>query len=237
MLFQGRTFVPRSLLRPRQVTDIQEDIQRCENNIAAARFNPSINASENMKRLRSLKTMLDQQAPVKLTGPELDAAVKRERELLGLIKEGMPTGAEMRRCPQGATDKHIRWEQKNKPLISEWKSLRLTLQASGVDFGTELDNVANYELYRPVGGSRELPMEKCVVETPNSVRATAFIQAPSVLVAKESGSPTGEVYTLVMLEPKFFGLKKQVKKLTGKTPKNKAEAVQFLDDAGIHYQE
>lgn len=150
------------LLRPGQVQEMSEESKRMEAQLnAPPHVSGAIqNKGEVVRQLRALKRQLDTQAPQPYQGPELDQARARCAELEDQIRQGMPTAAEMRRNPAGAVDKHRAWEKRAKPLISEWKNIRLKLLASGAidDALADSSDVANIERLRPQGASHELNM-------------------------------------------------------------------------------
>lgn len=154
------------LLNPHQVNDLVNE----KAGIEAALSGPSHirNQIQNPGQMRRQVAAIDRQlhdhAPTPYAEGELDAAVKREAELREKWTAGMPTQAEMRRCPAGAIDKHRSWERHNKRDIFEWKNIRKRLHASGfIDDLPDARDVANIERYRPVHASHELPMDNKLV--------------------------------------------------------------------------
>jgi hypothetical protein len=105
---------------------------------------------------RSLANRLDAYAPPETNPAQRDAVAKRERELLEKIMEGMPSKAEMRKCPPGAIGKHREWEKRNKSRIIEWKNLRRIL-----NLGNEDPDISNVEMFRPTAST--LNMENAVI--------------------------------------------------------------------------
>lgn len=157
-----------SLLRPSQVVNMTEERDRLKQTLGSNQ--PHIqNAIQDrgamVKQLRSISDMLEKQAPKSYESNELDAAKKRETQLLNDILQGMPTQAEMRKNPAGAVDKHRQWEARNKKKILEWKNIRLRLHASGAIDGAlpNSGDVANLERFRPSGGAMELNMDNCQI--------------------------------------------------------------------------
>lgn len=130
-----------NLLRPHQLTALHDEQQRLEKAI----HNPHVQEKGEVSRaLRRLSRQLEAQTPKPFTGTELDKAAHREAELREQILRGMPSQEEMRKAPAGAVGKHMEWEKRNKPLLAEWKNLRLRLNV-----GTSDPDVANFERYRP----------------------------------------------------------------------------------------
>ena len=150
----------KSLFRPHQVEQSKEEIKRLENTLNAP---PHIAAQiqdrgEMTRQLRSLRHDMETQAPKPYLG-ELDVATKRSVQLRDEIIVGMPTHAEMRRNPVGATDKNRKWEKRNKAKILEWKNIQLRLHAGGhLDELEDSKDVANFERHRPTDASHELNM-------------------------------------------------------------------------------
>jgi len=155
------------LLRPTQVEDLSDEIRAVDSQLSAPEYISSqIDKPAKAKQGMRLRKTLDEYTPQPFVGEELDLAVKVEETLRDQITTGMCTQEEMRRCPAGAPDKHASWEKRNKDDILSWKNIRLRLQASGVEFGgmgARSNNVANLELYRPSGGTQELPMHNQLV--------------------------------------------------------------------------
>ena len=95
--------------------------------------------------------------------------------------QGMPTQAEMRKNPSGATDKHRLWQSRTGRAVQKWKHIRLRLHAGG-DL-TELrdaSDIANIEQFRPVGGAQELGMQNTQIpgteyHVPKGVPSTVVI--------------------------------------------------------------
>ena len=150
----------KSLFRPHQVEQTKEEIKRLENTLNAP---PHIAAQiqdrgEMTRQLRSLRRDLETQAPKPYLG-DLDSAIKRADQLREEITQGMPTEAEMRRNPVGATDKNRKWSNRNKRKVLEWKNIQLRLHAGGhLDELEDSKDVANFERHRPEGASHELNM-------------------------------------------------------------------------------
>jgi hypothetical protein len=151
------------LMRPRQVEAEQEEIDNISRTLTAP---PHIRAQiedigEYHRRAKALRKSLDVQSPRAYEGLEVDRAKAREKQLRESMRESMPTAAEMRKNPPGAVGKHMAWEKNHKANLLEWQNIRLRLLASGA-----LDNdhdVANFEAYRPVGGSQELSMDNAQI--------------------------------------------------------------------------
>jgi hypothetical protein len=113
-----------------------------------------------MATLKRIERSLERDTPRAYDGPQLDAAVKREKELRDQWLQGMPTHEEMRRNPPGALDKHMQWEGRNKAKIAEWKNIMRRLWASNAVPSSVSDgSVANIEMHRPRGGAGELSMD------------------------------------------------------------------------------
>jgi hypothetical protein len=150
----------KNLMRPAQVEEMKGEISRLEGSLNAP---PHISAQiqdpgEMRRQLKNLKSDLASQAPQPY-GDRVDAARVRAEVLKQEILKGMPTDPEMRRNPAGATDKHRKWEQRNKDNILEWKNIQLNLHAGGdLDELADASDVANFEKFRPLDASHELNM-------------------------------------------------------------------------------
>src|SRR3990167_488657 len=137
-----------NLLRPDQIQETKEEVTRIERTLQQ----PHVQDPSELLRQRSrLNQTLQDLTPKPFEGIEKDMAVKRANDLLSEMLNGMPTQAEMRRCPPGSIDKHMKWEKRNKQKVMEWKNLQLRLNAGSGD-----REVANLERFRPQGGAGEL---------------------------------------------------------------------------------
>lgn len=130
-----------NLLRPEQRSEMlaERDVLRTKLS------NPHIEDKGAVaKQLRNLETQLETQTPKPYKPTEIDAAVRRERELREQLLAGMPSQEEMRKNPPGAVGKHMEWERRNKQRLLEWKEIRLRLNHDNAD-----PDVANFERFRP----------------------------------------------------------------------------------------
>ncbi len=181
----------KSLFRPHQVEQSKEEIRRLEGTLNAP---PHIAAQiqdrgEMTRQLKSLRHDLETQAPKPYLG-ELDDAVKRAVQLRDEAVVGMPTHAEMRRNPVGATDKNRKWDKRNKAKILEWKAIQLRLHAGGhLDELEDSKDVANFERHRPTEASHEVNMHGEQIPgaiqhglTPGAGPATVFTDADKALL-------------------------------------------------------
>lgn len=152
----------KALLRPRQTVSMKEERDRLHNTLNGPDFIQAQIQDRGimMKQLREVTKMIDTQSPKGYVGPELDQAIKRSKELKEKFLPSMPTHAEMRRNPPGATDKHRRWLKDHKEEVLEYKNIQLNLHQSGAlpQFLPDSCDVANIELLRPSGGAQELNM-------------------------------------------------------------------------------
>lgn len=177
----------KSYLRPRQVDEMAEEITRLERMISVPSTDlgrvvqKGVDLGAATRRLKSLKRDYDSQVALPYKQNEVDLAARRRTTLLEQITAGMPTGAEMRRNPAGAVDKHRAWERRNKRRIAEWKNIELRLHASGGDgrLRDETD-VANLERFRPTGGSGEMNMHNEQIPG-KSVYLPAHLAATNVM--------------------------------------------------------
>jgi len=264
--FQGRHFAPSSVLRHKQVEELMSEKAMCEDNLNRAKFDKTVNQKHFNMRLTSITSMLESQMAKPFeSGANLDDAIREEKEIRQALIDSCQSNRVLRHSPAGAVAQLIRWEKENKTKLLYWKGLRLRLHASGVDFGTTPDDVANFEPYRPLETLHDQNMDNTIVpiktfhpvpEVPDTVmidtsgvgtveveNKTAVdpdvewkIEEPNVPI--EMG-PTGhgKVALGITLAKPFFSLKKQVKDLTGTAPKNTIEAKSLLKEAGITYKE
>ena len=132
----------RSLLAPRQVEDYKGEIASLEEQLKSPHIEDKAEVRTKLIRMRR---SFEQQVP---HAPENavveDQLVKRGRQLLSEIVQGMPSQEEMRKAPPGAVDKHRAWEARNKARIVEWKNIQRRLFAGSGD-----NERANLERYRP----------------------------------------------------------------------------------------
>jgi len=161
-MFQETT---KPLLRPRQTEELKEEVGRLRQMLSAPPHiaNRIEDRGQLTKNLRAAEHDLQTQAPTAYGEDELDAATKRSAELQDRMVEGMPTQAEMRRNPPGAVDKHRRWERRNKPFLIEWKNIQLRLHQNGYGDLPDATDLANFERFRPVGGSGEMGMDNAQI--------------------------------------------------------------------------
>ena len=81
-------------------------------------------------QIRRYDQVLEENAMHSVSGSKKDAMVKREKELEGLFREGLPSKYEMdhpSKCP-GAVRKHQTWSAKTKAFIHEWRNIQRTLR-------------------------------------------------------------------------------------------------------------
>jgi len=135
------------LLRPRQVTELQNDIKIAEAKLDAKGIEDKKEARRQLQRLR--QSYNEQVPKPPANGEEEGKMVARADELLSYIQEGMLSAAEMRACPPGAPDRHLKWEREKKAAILEWKGLMLRLKPGESE-------AANLERYRPQASSMNL---------------------------------------------------------------------------------
>lgn len=133
-----------NLLRPHQRAELIEDQRVLQGQLG----NPYVQDKGAInKQLQKLSRQLETQSPKPYASGEVDKMVKREKELLGEITNGMLTQEEMRKSPPGAVSKHMAWEKANKKKIQEWKEINLRL-----NHDTDDRDVVNLEKYRPSSG-------------------------------------------------------------------------------------
>ena len=142
-----------TLLTPIQVRETEEQVRSLEKTAQQAHVQ---NPGMLRQRVQSLKAQLEESAPKPYADDEIDAAVRREKELReDMIADGMPTAQEMRKAPPGAESKHRNWNKRNDAKINEWKHIQLRRNAGSNEYDS-----ANIEMFRPTGsGSTELSMD------------------------------------------------------------------------------
>lgn len=152
-------------LRPNQIEEMEREQQTQRAMLDAPPFlRRGVDVKMATDTLRRIDKQLQNDAPRNYTSAEIDQAVAREKELREQWMAGMPTAAEMRRAPPGALEKHMSWERRNAKAIDEWKNIRLRLWKSGaLPSEYEGSAISNIELYRPVGGPQELPMDNALI--------------------------------------------------------------------------
>jgi hypothetical protein len=162
MTFQERTT---PFLKPLEVANKTRELNRLQGIINAPDYQRRQvqDMGTIVKRRNGLRVDLEKNEPRAYETAQLDAATKREAQLLRDITEGMPTQAEMRRSPPGSVDKHLGWEAVNKAKIMEWKNIRRRLQVSGDAETREAVDASNLEKYRPAGGVSELSMDNAAI--------------------------------------------------------------------------
>lgn len=130
------------LLRQDQVVEMEADKVSAEKKLASQTFQGD--RAEVAAQLRALNHQLESQRPRTYEGAELDAAVRRERELRDQFTQGMLSQEEMRKNPPGATGRLIEWEKKNLHIVEEWQNIRRRLNV-----GSDDPEIASIERYRP----------------------------------------------------------------------------------------
>jgi hypothetical protein len=137
--------VDRSYLRPRQHEQLAGEKKRIEDTLKMDRaITRGLDRVEAGRRLHQVDAMLQREGAPVLEGPTKDKAVRREAELKDRIREGMLSKEEMRTNPDGAVDRHVRWEAAKADDIQEWKNLRVALNP-----GNEDQDLCNIETFRP----------------------------------------------------------------------------------------
>lgn len=137
-----------SLLRPDQIGEMTGEREVLMRKMQ----NPNIqDKGQVADQLRRLDKQLETQRPKEFGASEIDNAVKREAQLRAEWTEGMLSQEEMRKAPPGAVDRHLQWERKNKPAISEWQNIMRRLNA-----GSDAREVASIERFRPTVNSMNL---------------------------------------------------------------------------------
>jgi hypothetical protein len=256
------------LLRPQQRVELQEEIKSIDRQLGNPDTREMVDVGSQSRQKASLTSALKDQSPQAFASDDMDKAVKLELKLRDAItSDGMCTQEEMRKNPAGAVDKHMGWDKRNGENIAAWKNLRLRLGESGHDFGNGLDGnaneVANLEMYRPVGGAQELNMSSAQIEgksfhmSDDVGRKTVFTQEDIEVIRNE----LPEIYPKLALldetqrvvikqqiefargpkivenkfsfKQKFPLLAKNIKEATGTWPKNKLEAEELIAEHNL----
>lgn len=188
-----------SLYRPAQIEEAKAEIEDLSgvidpNNVSTFRTSKPVRIRAQ-RQLATIRTNLDRYTPKPYAGDELDKA-KAESDALreAMVADGMPTSAEMRRCPPGTVDKHRAWEARNKNNWLRWKYLVQRLHA-----GSDARDTANFERHRPQGGAAEADLSVSLVPSKDFHFGPAFGQdVPTVMTDAELGM-------LKTLDPKLAG--------------------------------
>ena len=176
-----------NLLRPGQVDALKAEASRLEFSLEQPHLQDRPMAT---RALRHTKAQLDKMVPQDYPPEDKDKAVKRADELKAfMVDDGMPTRMEMRANMPGAVGKLRRWERRNKDKLLEWKYHTLRLNV-----GSDDPDVANFERFRPSGGSGELSRDNAQIAGqewffgPNagSDTATVFNDAELALLEVEA---------------------------------------------------
>lgn len=130
----------KNLLRPQQVEDFKSEEQNLERTLGEKDADKAVIHGQ----LRRLRQDLEAQTPVMPEGKAKDSMIQENKALLETITTGMLSQEEMRKCPPGAVDRHIKWEREQKGNIARWKNNMLRLNA-----GSHETEIANLEKYRP----------------------------------------------------------------------------------------
>ena len=140
---ETQTVFPKTALyRPDQVDRVQGDIKSLEAKLQNKHIEDK---GEVQRQLRKVRHDYESQVPVAPSSPDEEGRmVKRSKELLSQITQGMLSMEEMRKAPSGSVDKHLSWEKRNKTRIAEWKHIMLRLTAGSGD-----RDAANLEKHRP----------------------------------------------------------------------------------------
>lgn len=149
-----------NLLRPGQVDALKAEASRLEFSLTQPHLQDRPAAT---RALRHTQSQLDKLIPQEYPADQIDKAVRRASELrTEMIEDGMPTRMEMRANMPGAVGKLRRWERRNKTKLQEWKYHQLRLNP-----GSDDPDVANFERFRPSGGSGELSRDNAQIEGQN----------------------------------------------------------------------
>jgi hypothetical protein len=137
----------KTLLRPHQVVQHQEDIKQCAADIQNAHVQKK---GDVIKRKRKLEAQYLDQAPQPITNGALrDKVAKRIAALKDQIRVGLPTAEEMRKATPQTVEQHRKWERANKPAIKEWRNLERQLHTDTSDPDTHDRSIGDVETLRP----------------------------------------------------------------------------------------
>lgn len=154
-------------LAPHQISSMQEEKAAIEAALQAPKHiaGQIQDRGAMTKHLRNIDERLHKDAPKPYAEGEIDRAARREAELRERLVAEMPTQAEMRRNPPGATDKERGFQRKYKRDILEWKNLRKRLHQSGlIDDHPDAREVSNLEQFRPRYSPTELNFDNAQIE-------------------------------------------------------------------------
>ena len=159
---EGRFERTAPFLKLSQIEEMAQEKQRLDSMMKAPPHisNQVQDRAQVYTTLKKIDKSLASDTATPYTGEQLDKAVAREKELREKFTAKMPTAAEMRRNPPGAVDKQLAFEEQCGKDVAEWKNIRRRLYVSGVlPSNVSERSMSNIELFRPVGGSGELPMD------------------------------------------------------------------------------
>lgn len=156
-----------NLLHPRQVVDLNDQKTQLQAMLGAAphiRSQLQDGGANIHKQIKGIDKTLEQ-APKPYAPEEIDSAVFAEKELREMWLQGMPTKAEMRKNPPGATDKNMLWQKNQSANVLKWKHIRRRLDASDITENRLVDrgDVSNIEMFRPDSHSGEMSMDNAQI--------------------------------------------------------------------------
>ena len=131
----------RTFLSHRERSELSGDAKDLEKTLA----DPAAKIEDRqavIKQLLRVKSDLDSLQPPETTPDQRTALAKEEVELREAWMVGMPSQAEMRRCPAGAIGKHSSWEKRNKDRIRRWKNVMRVLHKGDDD--PDLSNIERF---------------------------------------------------------------------------------------------
>ena len=172
-----------NLLRREQVEANKTEVSRLE----SALQQPNIqDPGLIVRQIRALKSTLDTYTPTAFKSNEVDAIVRRQKQLEAEMLEGMPSKLQMRRNPPGTVHQLQTWEKLNKPKLAEWKHNQLRLNPDSTD-----PDVANFERFRPAGSVNAQPMDGAWI--PGKVIVGANTVVPGSVATDKELEVLGEV--------------------------------------------
>ena len=151
-------------LNKRQRDEIRSDISGAEHLLTQGKEQPHLRARYPRvlrKQIQNLENMLEHQGPPRLTGSDLDVAVRRRDELQEKISGALLSSEEMRKNPAGAVGKYQQSEAspRVKADILEWKNLQEIILRDSTD-----PDKANTDMLRRHRTPNDLGMDGAQIE-------------------------------------------------------------------------
>ena len=139
-------------LRPQQIGELDQEARNIDQQLAQPDTHGA-DRGEMVRRRRKIAETLDTQSPPDITPEQRDEYVKEAKRLEGEFVPSMLSGEELRKNPQGAVDKNVRWVRKYNRMAARWKNIQRVLHK-----GDDSPNVASIENLRDHRTTHDLPM-------------------------------------------------------------------------------